>query len=103
MKPFIISWPVFYIIFLGLLFLTVTLPIPGNDPIPDWIMRQEEIKGRIFDFVFYPAKWAGPAGALVAPAIWATLFSSVFMFLWYRFITPLLRTKSAEQGAAANP
>lgn len=44
MKAFLISWPIFYLVIFGLLFLTFTFPIPGSDAIPDRVDRWEVSK-----------------------------------------------------------
>ncbi len=97
MKPFLFSLPLFYIAFLIATFMTMSLPMPGNDPIPEWVIRETELKNRIFEIITFPGKPLGPdIGMFIAPLVWALLFAAIFQLLW-RFTLSRFQTKAAAQ------
>ena len=83
MKPFLISLPIFYLALFLTLNLTASLPMPGSEPIPDWVIERELFNHRIFETIQFPGRFFGPNfGFVLAPLIWALLLSLIASFAW---------------------
>jgi hypothetical protein len=100
MKPFLFSFPLFFVGFFLLLNITVPFPIPGNAPIPEWVISQEAINRKIFDVISFPGRPFKEIGFfLVAPGTWALLTALVFSWLW-RISAQRLRAAFTEPSVA---
>lgn len=86
MKPFLCAFIPLTLLVIGAGFwgMMHSFPIPGSEPLPDWLVREQELGGRIFDAVIFPARWSGGAAIFIGPALWALLPSVAFAFLWRR-------------------
>ena len=103
MKPFLFSFPLFFIGFFLLLNITAPFPIPGNDPIPEWVISQEAINRKIFDVISFPGRPFKEVGFfLIAPGTWALLTALGFSWIW-KISAQRLRAAFAGPSGADNP
>ena len=86
MKPFLSAFIPLTLLVIGAGYWGAihSFPIPGNDPLPDWYLRHQELGGRVFEAVIFPARWAGQVSIFVGAALWSLLPSLACAFLWRR-------------------
>ena len=81
-KPYFFTFIPLYFVVLGIGFATITFPMPGSDPVPEWLVRQEAIKEHIFETIIFPARWSGGSALFVGAAIWAVILSIALAYIW---------------------
>ena len=86
MKPFFLTFIPLFLLALGAGYwgLAHSFPIPGHDPLPDWVVRDQELGGRVFDAVIFPARWSGQAALFVGATLWALVPAFAFAWFWRR-------------------
>jgi hypothetical protein len=86
MKPFLCAFVPLTVLVIGAGYWggVHSFPIPGNDPLPDWYVRNQELGGRIFETVIFPARWSGSLAIFLGAALWALLPSAFIAYVWQR-------------------
>jgi hypothetical protein len=86
MKPFVLIFIPLYLLILGagVWGLVHSMPIPGSGTLPDSLIREQELAGRLSEVVMFPARWSGEAAPFLGPAVWALVPSIVFARRWRR-------------------
>ena len=82
MKPFLLIFVPLYGLLLAVTFFTFTQPIPGNEPVPEWVRQEEAMKGLVSDALVSPGRWAGELTLLAGPAIWALIPTLIIGAAW---------------------
>lgn len=84
LRRFLLIFVPLVVLLLAGSFLTLTLPIPGNDG-PEWVVWREEVKSSISDILVFPGAWTGGGSLVVGPVIWAAGLSLLAIWGWNRW------------------